>query len=92
MHRDEVIAKLKQAEPALRGFGVAALYLFGSYARDEAESGSDGRAGLISGRVTNIFTIYNNYYTIRMSVHQLTSRKQFRPDLPTCQENNKLYN
>jgi len=41
MRRHEVIAKLKEAEPALRGFGVAALYLFGSYARDEAESGSD---------------------------------------------------
>jgi uncharacterized protein len=41
MRRDEVIAKLKQTEPALRGFGVAALYLFGSYARDEAKSGSD---------------------------------------------------
>jgi uncharacterized protein len=41
MRRDEVIAKLKEAEPALRGFGVAALYLFGSHARDEAQSGSD---------------------------------------------------
>jgi uncharacterized protein len=41
MRRDEVIAKLKQTEPALRGFGVAALYLFGSHARDEAGSESD---------------------------------------------------
>ena len=41
MRRDEVIAKLKAAEPALRGFGVAALYLFGSHARDEAEPDSD---------------------------------------------------
>jgi predicted nucleotidyltransferase len=41
MRRDEVIARLKEAEPALRGFGVAALYLFGSHARDEAQSGSD---------------------------------------------------
>src|SRR5260370_13749617 len=41
MRRDDVIAKLKQTEPALRGFGVAALYLFGSHARDEAKSGSD---------------------------------------------------
>ena len=41
MRRDEVIAKLKQTEPALRDFGVAALYLFGSHARDEAQSGSD---------------------------------------------------
>jgi uncharacterized protein len=41
MRRNEVIAKLKETEPALRGFGVAALYLFGSHARDEARSGSD---------------------------------------------------
>jgi predicted nucleotidyltransferase len=41
MRRDEVIAKLKQAEPALRAFGVAALYLFGSHARDEARAESD---------------------------------------------------
>jgi uncharacterized protein len=41
MRRDEVIAKLKEAEPALRGFGVGALYLFGSHARDEAKADSD---------------------------------------------------
>src|SRR6266705_2231286 len=35
------IAKFKEVEPALRGFGVAALYLFGSHARDEAKPGSD---------------------------------------------------
>jgi predicted nucleotidyltransferase len=41
MQRDEIIAKLKEAEPALRAFGVAALYLFGSHARDEARPSSD---------------------------------------------------
>jgi predicted nucleotidyltransferase len=41
MLRNEVIAKLKQVEPALRGFGVGALYLFGSHARDEARPDSD---------------------------------------------------
>jgi uncharacterized protein len=41
MNRAEVIAKLKAAEPRLRAHGVAALYLFGSYARDEAREGSD---------------------------------------------------
>jgi predicted nucleotidyltransferase len=41
MRRDDVIARLKQTEPALRGFGVAALYLFGSHARDEAKPDSD---------------------------------------------------
>jgi len=41
MRRDDVIARLKDTEPALRSFGVAALYLFGSHARDEANTDSD---------------------------------------------------
>ncbi|MCA6122501.1 nucleotidyltransferase domain-containing protein [Bradyrhizobium sp. WSM 1704] len=41
MRREEVIARLKETEPALRAFGVAALYLFGSHARDEACDDSD---------------------------------------------------
>src|SRR5712672_3582205 len=41
MRRDDVITKLKETEPVLRGFGVAALYLFGSHARDEASTASD---------------------------------------------------
>ena len=41
MRRDDVIARLKQTEPALRGFGIAALYLFGSHARGEAQPDSD---------------------------------------------------
>ncbi|HWG04892.1 MAG TPA: nucleotidyltransferase domain-containing protein [Beijerinckiaceae bacterium] len=41
MRREEVIERLKRAEPALRECGVAALYLFGSHARDEAGPDSD---------------------------------------------------
>ena len=41
MRRDDVIAHLKQTEPALRALGVARLYLFGSHARDEASPESD---------------------------------------------------
>jgi predicted nucleotidyltransferase len=41
MRRDDVIARLKETEPALRAFGVGALYLFGSHARDEAGPQSD---------------------------------------------------
>lgn len=41
MRRDEILARLKEAEPALRARGAAALYLFGSHARDEARPGSD---------------------------------------------------
>lgn len=41
MRRNEAIAKLKQAEPAIRALGAASLYLFGSHARDEARPDSD---------------------------------------------------
>lgn len=41
MRRDDVITRLKEAEPTLRGYGVGALYLFGPHARDEARADSD---------------------------------------------------
>jgi predicted nucleotidyltransferase len=42
MRRDEALAILRKLLPELRaGFGVEALYLFGSTARDEATSQSD---------------------------------------------------
>lgn len=41
MRRDEVIARLKSAEPAIRALGADALYLYGSHARDEARTDSD---------------------------------------------------
>src|ERR1700710_2871781 len=41
MNRLDIIAHLKNAEPALKARGIAALFLFGSYARDEARPDSD---------------------------------------------------
>ncbi|WP_438751969.1 nucleotidyltransferase family protein [Pararhizobium sp. O133] len=41
MDRRDVIVRLKAAEPAIRARGVAALYLYGSYARDNAQPDSD---------------------------------------------------
>lgn len=41
LRRDAVVAALRAMEPELRARGVAALYLFGSVARDEAGAGSD---------------------------------------------------
>ena len=41
MDRRDVLARLKTVEPALRARGVASLYLFGSYGRDEASPASD---------------------------------------------------
>jgi predicted nucleotidyltransferase len=36
MQTTEVISRLKAVEPQFRAFGVGGLYLFGSYARNEA--------------------------------------------------------
>ncbi len=41
MRRSDVIARLKEVEPAIRARGAQALYLFGSHARDEAGPDSD---------------------------------------------------
>ncbi|MGY3134582.1 putative nucleotidyltransferase [Bradyrhizobium sp. USDA 4501] len=41
MQTAEVISRLKSVEPQLRAFGVDGLYLFGSYARNEAGPDSD---------------------------------------------------
>jgi hypothetical protein len=41
MNRETVIARLKALEHDLRSVGVAALYLYGSYAWDEAKPDSD---------------------------------------------------
>jgi predicted nucleotidyltransferase len=41
MTRDEIIAKLKEAAPALRAEGVKGLAIFGSRARGDAREDSD---------------------------------------------------
>jgi uncharacterized protein len=41
MNRLDVLNTLKSIEQPLRKSGIAALYLFGSYARDEAKQTSD---------------------------------------------------
>ena len=41
MDRNEVITRLRSVEPMLRAHGISALYLFGSYAQDEAAEASD---------------------------------------------------
>jgi predicted nucleotidyltransferase len=41
MQRAEVIDRLKATESALKAQGVQSLYLYGSYARDEARPDSD---------------------------------------------------
>jgi predicted nucleotidyltransferase len=70
MQREEIIARLKQAEPALRDFGVAALYLFGSHARDEAGPDSDVDVFIVPASEDRFgFLEYMDAYeTIRKSV------------------------
>jgi uncharacterized protein len=41
MTRDDVLDRLRGLEPRLRGLGIDGLYLYGSYARDEAQPDSD---------------------------------------------------
>ena len=41
MNRSQVIAKLKAVEPDLRAHGIAGLFLFGSFSRDDANPDSD---------------------------------------------------
>lgn len=41
MNGDDAIARIKEAEPAIRALGAQAVYLFGSTARDEAKPTSD---------------------------------------------------
>jgi uncharacterized protein len=66
MRRDEVIAKLKKAEPLLKGFGVEALYLFGSHARDEASPGSDIDVFVDpAGTSFGFLPFMNSYETLR---------------------------
>jgi predicted nucleotidyltransferase len=70
MRRDEAIAKLKAAEPALRAFGVAALYLFGSHARDEAQPDSDVDVFIdpVSDRSFGFLPFMDAYETLQKAV------------------------
>jgi uncharacterized protein len=41
MRRQDVIERLRKAEPKLKSIGVGSLFLFGSHARNEAGEDSD---------------------------------------------------
>jgi len=70
MRREEIITRLKQAEPALRGCGIAALYLFGSHVRGEARPDSDVDVFVdpASAESFNFLNFMDAYETIRSSV------------------------
>jgi predicted nucleotidyltransferase len=67
MDRREVIARIKSAEPALRARGVEALYLYGSYARDEArpDSDLDILIDFEPGRDSNLTRYLEPYHLLR---------------------------
>jgi uncharacterized protein len=66
MNRADVISKLKAVEPALRAHGVAALYLFGSYARGEADPDSDIDVFVdkVPGRPFGFDELMGSYYAV----------------------------
>jgi predicted nucleotidyltransferase len=74
MRREEIIARLKRAEPELRGFGVGALYLFGSHARDEARADSDVDVFVdpVSEESLGFLKYMDAYATIRRSLGEDT--------------------
>jgi uncharacterized protein len=66
MNRNEVIARIKAAEPALRASGVDALFLYGSYSRDEAgpDSDVDILVELAPGRESKLSTYLAPYHIL----------------------------
>ena len=70
MRRDDLIAKLKHAEPALRASGVEALYLFGSRVRDDAHRDSDIDVFVdpVSDERFGFLQYMNAYETIRSAI------------------------
>ena len=67
MTRAEVIDQLKSLEPQLRAHGVASLYLFGSYARDDAgpESDLDVFVDKTPGRSFGFDELMGSYHALR---------------------------
>jgi predicted nucleotidyltransferase len=67
MNRADVINQLKSLEPELRAHGVAALYLFGSYARDEARPDSDLDVFVdkVAGRPFGFDELMGSYHALR---------------------------
>jgi uncharacterized protein len=76
MNRAEVIDQLKSLEPELRAHGVAALYLFGSYARDDAgpESDLDVFIDKTPGRAFGFDELMGSYHALRDALPRIEIR------------------
>ena len=70
MNRAEMIDRLKATEPQLRAHGVAGLYLFGSYARDEARPNSDVDVFIdkVPGRRFGFDELMGGYFALKDAV------------------------
>ena len=70
MNRAEIINKIKAAEPQLRAHGIAGLYLFGSYARDEAQPDSDVDVFIdkVPGRRFGFDELMGGYFALKDAV------------------------
>jgi predicted nucleotidyltransferase len=70
MNCAEMINRLKATEPQLRARGVAGLYLFGSYARDEARPDSDVDVFIdkASGRGFGFDELMGGYFALKDAV------------------------
>jgi hypothetical protein len=73
MNRVEIITQLRAVEPALRAHGVAALYLFGSYARGEAgpDSDVDVFVDKAPGRPFGFDELMGSYYAVRDALPEI---------------------
>jgi predicted nucleotidyltransferase len=73
MNRAEIITQLRAVEPALRAHGVAALYLFGSYARGEAgpDSDVDVFVDKAPGRPFGFDELMGSYYAVRNALPEI---------------------
>ena len=95
MTRDDALARLRLHEPELRAAGLAALYLFGSTARDTARKDSDvdllfevGDARDFS--LFHLFDIQDRLTSLLQTKVDLIERCSLRPRIRTHAESEFL--
>lgn len=96
MNKNDVISKLRLLEPKLRDHGIASLYMFGSFARDEAgpESDLDLLADFIEGRDHDIIQFLRPYEDLEEAFPGmeigLSTRDRLVPNLRSLIEANAI--
>ena len=96
MNKNDVISRLKLLEPKLRNHGIASLYMFGSYARDEAgpDSDLDLLADFVEGRDTDFILFLKPYEDLEEAFPGmeigLSTRDRLVPNLRSLIEANAI--